>query len=366
MYVIRSHRHSSVRSGFTLIELLVVMAILAMLFALAYGVLGTSAARARVAATQATLKNIDAQIRQKTEAFRTANFSKEVDRFVSQFNAANGGNPISIQERRAAEILVRKNAFKSMFPQREEDLWGFDGVEDTPTVWATGGGDDAQLRRQMYDTMGGLKERSWKYQNEYQGGMPAGTPPTGVTTAMIDKAESSELLYLALTKGDAYGLMPVSLDSLPPRAIGDTDQDGNPEILDDWGEPVQFYNWPTQLMQNAVIAKVLIPALPGDISRDPDDPLKVLSGPSASRARLTNDYNMTVTGTANPKKGFNATFYHDWDSYHTPLAISAGPDRVLGILPPNDTSASNSRLCQVVAPTDPKDAYDNISTRQGR
>lgn len=361
MYAVPSHRHLSPRSGFSLVELLVVMAILAMLCALAYGVLGTAAGRARVAATQATLKNLDAQIRQKTEAFRTASFSKEVDRFVSQFNAANGANPITIQERRAVEILVRKNAFKSMFPQREEDLWGFDGVEDTPTVWATGGGDDAPLRRQMYDTMGGLKAGSWKSQNGYPNGMPAGTPPDGVTTAAIEKAESSELLYLALTKGDAYGLMPVSLDSLPPRAIGDTDQDGNPEILDDWGEPVQFYNWPTQLMQNAVMAKLLIPALPGDVSRDPDDPLKVLSGPTMSRARFTNDYNMTVAGTANPKKGFSATFYHDWDSYHTPLAISAGPDRILGIHPPNSTG--QQRLCQIVTDAD---VNDNISTRQGR
>ena len=38
-----------------------------------------------------------------------------------------------------------------------------------------------------------------------------------------------------------------SLDPLQSR-IQDTDNDGLPEIVDEWGNPVRFYRWPTDLL----------------------------------------------------------------------------------------------------------------------
>lgn len=54
----------------------------------------------------------------------------------------------------------------------------------------------------------------------------------------------SEMLYALLVEGQSQFGAFVSKDDFTSKEIGDTDNDGLPEFLDGWGNPIQFFRWP--------------------------------------------------------------------------------------------------------------------------
>ncbi|MDR3637661.1 MAG: type II secretion system protein [Isosphaeraceae bacterium] len=55
----------------------------------------------------------------------------------------------------------------------------------------------------------------------------------------------AEMLYALLVEGQGpYGSV-FNRDDFTNREVRDTDQDGLPEFVDGWGNPIQFYRWPT-------------------------------------------------------------------------------------------------------------------------
>lgn len=317
----KTHRHPpsvTCRRGFSLVEMLVVMVIIAILFSLGIGLLGTSGQQARIAQTQATLKHLDAAIGQRIEAFRTTNLSKVIDNFITYYKNANSMATISPQDRKAIEILVRKNLFRQLFPMKPADLYGMDGN--------SGNWDDAPNAMSIDNT--------WT---------------------------AAELLYWSLTQGTAYGLSPVTLDGLPSSAIAASPANADRRIfVDAWGKPIEFYRWPTQLVNelvnnNVPAARILIPGLPtgNDLTKDPDDPLKVINNTSMAN-KFASNFSMSNGTTTLTMLAFNATNYHDINRYHTPLLVSPGPDGVSGL---------NAPLGQVA---DLSAVSDDITNRQGK
>lgn len=302
------------RSGFTLIEILVVMVIIAILVGLGIGLLGSAGQQARIAQTQATLKHLDAIISQRTESFRTANLSKIVDSFITFFKNANSMATISPQDRKAIEILVRKNLYKQLFPMKPADLYGMDGNSGT---W-----DDA----------------------------PNATSIDNTWTA-------AELLFWSMTQGTAYGLSPVTTDGIPSNAIATSPNNSNRRIfVDGWGNPIEFYRWPTRLISgNPTTARILIPGLPSPTNKDPDDPLKVISNTSMSN-KFATTFSMSNGMSTLMMQPFTSAAYHDLNVYHTPLLVSPGPDGDSGI---------TSELAEVTM-ANTGAAADDITNRQGR
>jgi hypothetical protein len=192
------------------------------------------------------------------------------------------------------------------------------------------------------------------------------------------EADSSELLYVALTDGLAFGPPPPGIDRITGRHVGDTDGDENPEFLDDWEQPLRFYNWPTRLVRPAgpgedidaaffaLTVAVLAPDAPTlppgtssfsfdlyshPVNQDPDDVVGALSAAVASN--IIPDLDETV--------------FHTIDTWHVPLIVSCGADETLGLNEPN--AADELRLAQPLAAdstdTDNLDLlYDNITNRQ--
>lgn len=329
MHSTSHHRPTSPRSGgFSLVELLVVMVIMAILVGLGIGLLGTAGTQARIAATQTTLKHIDALITQRTEAFRAAKLTKIVEEFELAYEAANSMQSFSAQDRKAAEILVRKNLFKQLFPMKVEDLYGMDGVPETA--------DDPAIRKRVYPlpTMPVME--------------PAWTP--------------AELLYLSMTEGTAYGLSPVTLDNIPASAIVPSPNDPTGKrmiFVDAFGTPIQLFRWPTGLMTaaNLPVARALIPGLPATTNKDPDDPLRVLdknvkfSGYAMPPATVIN---LEIGGSPVMANPFFEDDYHEPEAFHTPLLISGGPDRRVGVSGDHADSVNAA------------DVTDDITNRQGR
>ena len=310
------HRSTPRAGGFTLVELLVVLVIMAILAGLAIGMLGTSGTQARIAQTQAILKHLDAIIGQRTEAFRTANIKKIVQGFEVAYESAPMNMALSAQDRKAAEILVRKNLFRQLFPTQPEDLWGMDRSEGTD--------DDAPQATQIDNTWTG-----------------------------------PELLYWSMTQGTTSGLSPVTLDGIPSSAIAPSPAHADRMVfVDAWGTPIELFRWPTGLVtSHTATARILIPGLPAQTNKDPDDPLKVLE----KNTKFSN-FAMPPVTTFSFRPGmstlsaraFSTDDYHEKESFHTPLLVSGGPDRTIGISGDHADNVDNAAVS------------DDITNRQGR
>ncbi len=351
------------RSGFTMIELLTVVTIIAILVGISYVVLADSLVKARVEATRATIRQLDSALQERIDGFNRINFRPQAQQLQILY-AAGGNTPPTISVE-LAELMIRKDRYRAAFPQREEDLYGFNCADDGGT------GDDAPLLA-IWDARVNVSNHQ---------------PET----------ESSELLYLMLTEGGSFGLPSIGVDRFTTRHIGDTDNDGVPEFLDDWGRPLRFYNWTTRLIRSSSVSGApdinrsffiatvgsLMPdvieppsatlsstAYNHPLNQDPDDPTGGFAASMSATGVFTSTFDLVdpISGalftTGQP---FNEVNYHTLDTYHIPLILSAGPDEELGLNEPTATGAARLALPLATGPTD-TDAldplYDNITNRQ--
>lgn len=362
------------RGGFTLIELMIVVTIIGIL-ASAIGVtivnMGESA---REAQTLATLNKVDGLISARRQGVVRATRSVSFRRLVRELHRAidTGSRRPEVPyipgfSKSATEILAIKLSMRAAFPQ-------FLGEVIDPT-------DSGGTR--VVDRI--INDADLTFDNAKH------TPDT----------ESSEVLYYALTSMEVYGFPPVSTDSFSTNEVQDTDGDGLLEFVDGWRQPLRFYRSPTRLIKpygalgpdnvpgnpgnddaalenaagNTPLAESLsemgyrhptsgvysddllirnewrqfaalfisglprAPSLPGQydtLNEDPDDPYGLLVQQfSILNARSPGSSNsvMTVQAFANLELGLFPTF----DTFHTPLVVSAGPDGQLGILEPFPT-----------------------------
>jgi prepilin-type N-terminal cleavage/methylation domain-containing protein len=148
-------------------------------------------------------------------------------------------------------------------------------------------------------------------------------------------ADNSEALYQMITKGVSIGTASEDADNFIGGELGDTDNDGRMELVDGWGRPLRWYPWPTRLVKNNAASRVLIGNMPSDITKDGDDPLGAL-------------------GTS-----LDANNYHDVNTYHPPLVVSAGRDGLLGLYEASD-KANFGHLAAPI-PGKSADLDDNIT-----
>jgi prepilin-type N-terminal cleavage/methylation domain-containing protein len=189
------------RAGFSLIEILVVMGIIAFLTAAIVVILPRVANASKIAATRATIKKVDELLNDRINGFQ---------RWIQTQNTLAGNNPPSYvlgtqyatsysQNPQLYQFLAAKLAFQKAFPQNFSELGG-SYVSKNPTT------------------------------------------------------ESAACLYVILTQKAVFDTEPPSAAELRGAEIGDTDGDGNPEILDAWAAPLRYYRWPTRLFRPAPTA----------------------------------------------------------------------------------------------------------------
>jgi prepilin-type N-terminal cleavage/methylation domain-containing protein len=380
------------RTGFTLIELLVVVLIIAILAGLSWAVLGRTGSAARVAATRSTLQQLDSIIAERIEAFRRHDFRNQAATFKVAYDAAGNtdaaGRTPAIVTRQAAERMIRKDRFRAAFPSRFEDLFGLDGVDGdvagssgsfsrdwtgSPTPHLTdadfadiGAGDDAPLTSVILQLLAGTRPplASRNLSNAQTYFDPEQHDPV---------TESSELLYLALTRGAMFGASLDSLDGIDADRFQDEDKDGLIEILDDWDNPIRFYNYPTALMRadtdlsvfDPGAANVLVDDLPqgtpdpldipdwtntddytSPLKQDPDDPFGELafyfSSYSLDGTNAWLGFGQTDPTDFLTEQGIfgGPNRYHISNTWHSPLLVSCGPNEELGLGEPTAPDAS--------------------------
>ncbi len=320
------HRRKTARRGFTLLELLIVVALIALLLSIAVFALGRTITQARETATRTTLLKVDGLLQQRLEALRTLletpqRKTEMQNRLAAKKNYLQNNSITGVPEK-MLQLMVYKDYFRAAFPQNSSDA---------ATLYATG--------------------------QPFNGNL-------------ANAAESSELLYYALTQADTFGVEAVGDSDFTSSEVGDTDGDGRREFLDAWGRPLRFYRWPTRLIRPSGPGGTLrrdvvglqmfgLPAAPtasGDLdqlSLDPDDRLGV--------------YIATVNASVMTPAQYE-TQYHTPDTFHVPLVVSGGVDQDTGLLEPYDTSASPGRLASPTAASlaNPSNSAmnDNLTNRQ--
>lgn len=433
----RSDDRRGRREAFTLVEILVVLLIITILASMAFVVLGRTGEAAREAATKALMRQLQSALRERIEAFndatastvytdpdtpskvRNALFRQKVSELQLWFSLSPANAMLTPPTGEQVEIYVRKTLFKGLFPQRRRDLYGYDGVPQE----INGFPDDSPLLVRMYSGAPAIGNRigdSWLGRGLVDSSnaaisLAAGSEYQSANTRDDRHTESSELLYLALTAGDVFGMPPTPLDGIDRNLIGDTDNDGNLEFLDGWGQPIKFYNWPTRLLKDdgmnywttldvgantyptAPLLMANLPVQPpmagssprrpvaGSVERhsmyrDPQDMTKTMlrwnvytapypAGPitgnplSGSSLSISTFGLRTSTGANSTAQGFRPIWYHDANTPTKPLIVSVGPDGELGLYLP--TEPDENRLARVI-PTDEacQALGDNITNLQ--
>ncbi len=327
------------RAGFTIIELLVVIGLILLMISIFAAVFGNTILTARERATQATILKIDGLLQQRLESFNRA-VDKALEqgtnnqRYFRQVRADLGiSNSNTNNYIPAMKVLARKMLLKQTFPQSFE-------TTEMPT------------------------------------NHPLLTNPAYVPANHKRETESSACLYYALTQAQVFGLPPVSPDNFSSNEVRDTDGDGLLEFIDAWGEPLRFYRWPTALVRNttsgttATLATannsltyasgtidrqyglVLIPELPASTGSNLD-PLGV--DPDDGYGRIQS----MLLGLGQSDAAFRNN-YHQLDTFFTPLIVSAGPGKVLGLQEPHTTTG------RLGLPASRDDLLDDISNFNNR
>jgi prepilin-type N-terminal cleavage/methylation domain-containing protein len=272
--------------GFTLVELLVTIAIISILLMFSLGAVFMAQESARGARTEAVIQKLHTLIIERWESYRTRRLPI----------STSGVNPSAAAVTRLTTV---RQLMRVEMPDRYTDLLvGFTGPTDV--VRNRPGLQAAYLRR-----LPGINGNSTFTQVQ-------SVVEDFISPSIGAQNQSAECLYLIVTVGLRGDDRAVFKD----RDIGDTDQDGMPEFIDAWGQPISFLRWAPGFVSD--LQPLNASNLPDPIEHhDPFDPLRLQTSLPTAKGQPTVDSGESVPSA--------------WGFALVPLIYSAGPDRQFGI-----------------------------------
>jgi prepilin-type N-terminal cleavage/methylation domain-containing protein len=386
---------ASNQRGFTLIEILIVLAIVSALMAGLGVTLANYLTMAREAQTTATLRKIDGLLIERQQAltryFDSRDFRRRVDVIHERLKKGNPSAGVPQLLGLApdfVEVIGRKEMLRESLPQRFAEM--VDTRQPPSPGNPKGLGADGIPDAIQFDE---VYKAAVTWNSVPTPIVPSSSTPVNHTPV----TESAELLYFALTRLEQFGIPATATDDFQATEVADTDNDGLPEFVDGWGNPLRFYRWPTRLVKPfgllgldqaygtagvdddgngsaddpiADIDEIGYPGsddtyihpairqfaalyidglprqpvlvgspprpIPGDfdqLNEDGDDPFGILLDEAK---RLTNP-----NAGLNVLSAVNESTFMTFDTYHKPLVVSAGADGVLGLYEPFHNEDTN-------------------------
>ena len=248
------------RRGFTLVELLLVVAIIAVLTTMAVGVIASSQNDARVAATRSRINIIDRIIQTELESYefrRSPVPERVLIALTDQIVDANGWDENRfLVHFRNLRRMINADLIRTEMPSGLGKINGlglFPSVEmrayldsvGVPAAPTAGAISIAELQR--FQPAGVRRWSSWAFDPNV--GQIAGDQ---MRDADQTRSDSAEILYRLLGQIDFGGT--VARDALGSSAFGDSDGDGQLEVVDAFGDPIGF-----QFFQENLIPENLNP-----------------------------------------------------------------------------------------------------------
>lgn len=293
------------RPAFTLVELLVVMGVLAMLSSLVLVGLASAAEQARINRTRSQVQKIHELLMPRWEEYRY----RRIEPMYSSDTTTTVSTAQSSKRRALYRVDRIRELMRMEMPCCKEDLTYASTTRpasNTTALWA-------RYRRRVID------------RTNTDLGTWADVIDVSDDDGWSSTHEGSECLYMILESiqsGETNGL-----DFFKKSEIGDTDEDGLPEILDAWGRPIVFLRWaPGYVGVRSNLHRTDAP--------DPLDPLGVRGGRAVD----------ATTGA-----NLHFPLY--------PLILSGGPDQIYDVAvrftDPNDMVEQISPSSTSMAPNNP-------------
>jgi prepilin-type N-terminal cleavage/methylation domain-containing protein len=247
------------RRGFTLMELLIVILIISILAALALAALAGATEQAREMRTRSIVNKLDQLIMEKYESYRTRAVPIRVP--VSTSSGANGAILAARTRLYALRELMRLE-----LPDRISDLCDQTELGDLSDTDLDAINNRNAAKTSLLTTM---PSAAASYKRRAQRNIAANGK------AWTTAHQGAECLYLIISTmrdGDKS-----AIDFFDANEIGDVDEDGFKEILDGWGQPIEFLRWaPGYISNNATATLSVATPQTSDylLAPDPYDPLK--------------------------------------------------------------------------------------------
>jgi prepilin-type N-terminal cleavage/methylation domain-containing protein len=299
------------RRAFTLVELLVTIAIIAILAGIGLSALWASGEAAKASRSTRTVTLLHNALAAEWEGYLTRRVP--IRRWVYFDFATGTEKPVNpdmngvSQETEAQFALRRLEAKRQLMrmelPDRYKDL------TYSPTIRVTS-------RRTAYLRRVDLALAKYNAANSL-----TLTRDAYLSTAHAGKDnQSAECLYLIVT----VTLPPENRSVFKASDMGDTDGDQMPEILDGWGNPIEWLRWAPGFNSDAQPLDSSIGAVNPLEHHDPFDPLRLSSSlPTAKNP---------------PPLDSGETAPDAWGFALLPLIVSPGPDKEYGIYLLHDDS----------------------------
>ena len=295
-------RHPRFRRGFTLVELLVVIVVISIMASLALGGLWRATTVAKTRHTQALIRKLHDRVMARWQELRDRRLP--IDGFAAYGNVnsvvappyariANWG----VNPSQWGRLLAKRELMRLELPQNWME------VTTQPAVLSPFAAPPAN----QYTTS--IRE---SYLTAYNNNID---PTTGALAPPTITNESAECLYLIVMRGQDDN--PSLVEQFSRDNIGDADQDGAPEFLDAWGNPIRFLRWAPGFVIDPITGGRISDLQNGLDWFDPQTPPNNYDGLDPMRLDVSD-------ASVFPSPG--------WGYSLTPLIYSSGPDKVPDIL----------------------------------
>ena len=289
-----SNRASTHRNGFTLTEMMVAIVIIAILSSVTLYAMASVQTLAKEQRTKAQISKIHELIAERWQSY-------EELRPKLEYHGLVPGNNVAGQQKAFDRLNALRQTMKLEMPDRVSDVFSI-----APVVAGVPG---RLVAGTVNDNQG----------NNIQLSIPTPTLHryyanfvSSRTSNWTTQHQGAECLYMILSRIEVGDMS--AMEMFSEAEIGDTDNDGVPEILDAWGRPLNFLRWAPGFIS---------PMQPGDVNGD-----LVVDAQDLIDSRDVFDYARVDPRTLDSDSGEN------WSQTYTlfPLIFSSGADGEANIL----------------------------------
>jgi prepilin-type N-terminal cleavage/methylation domain-containing protein len=317
------------RRAFTLVELLITMLIIAILASIFLGALSEAEEAARVARTQALVNKLNNMVMARWDTYKTVRLPIAAD-------AKSIGGQAALFDSSSDIVRFRQNiARRRMFALREMvRLEMPDRYEDIDPskfhqVVLIRPEDGSPVRTAIW----------YAYQRRMTSAKAARADTKNLSlTQFLSRAaerfESAECLYLIVTTN--IDSSEVSSEHISPQDWADTDQDGMPEFIDAWGQPIEFLRWAPGL-ESPLQPVYRFPTNDEDDKRwrafhqqhprDPDDASKMISRWNITVDRVIDNAATNITTSGAGRTLIPRTVIVPQEDPFNPMRVGSLPDK---------------------------------------
>ena len=397
------------RNGFSMIELLVVITVITVMMSLLIGASYRFIVGARESATAATIMKVSGILQDRIRAFQQFDFSDASIAFRDAWNVNNPTDAIMTVD--LAEVLLRKARFKRAFPQSFADLDAtqitrFFGAVTLPPATPYQPKFESGIVLYALLTKGQTFGAASPGTDAFVGAEVKISPETGNLPCLVDAWGEPLRFYRWPTRLIRCGEQ--NFSGASGGGYDDYNLNGSqdpPGWVDGGSGPVSFSPAirPNSTLPSPTPASLLISTLPPfeplstyslgpDNARgisgssppfdslgwpDSDDPEPLNIDPDDPSFKLSDwlfDDQITAAARATRRARFVSNVdgsgrqngFHDFYTFHTPLVVSAGPDRRLGLYEPANLSDFGYLAAPLPAPASLTELYDDISNHNQR